>query len=153
MYTMIDFLSFNSYIIVSTVEAIASGVIAAIVVGPLCFICTAIIICIAIGCCVSKQRTRTVQTVTQPSVTTVASTTTTTTQHAPPQQYPSGYSGYPPPGTQNPPEYMYPDYPPQTNPAYPYPVQLQPYPTNDPYSKPQVMSILSTNNYFIYNVS
>ena len=140
----------------STVEAIASGVITAIVVGPLCCICATITICIVIGCCVSKRkRTQTVRTVTQPSVTTVATTTTTTTQQVPQQEYPSGYSAYPPAGTQNPPEYMYPDYPPQTNPAYPYPVQPPPYPypTNDPYSKPQVMSILNTNNYFIYNAS
>ena len=147
---MIDFLSFNSYIIVSTVEAIASGIIIAIVAGSLCCICTPIIICLVIACCVSKRkRSQTVRTVTKPSITTVATTTTTTTQHVPQQQYPIGYSAYPPAGAGS----VYPDYPPQTNPAYPYPVQPPPYPTNDPYSKPQVMSILNTYNYFIYNAS
>ena len=78
--------------------------------------------------------------------------TTSTTQHVQ-QQYSSGYSAYPSTGDQYPPGGVYtdPGYPPQNNPAYPYPVQSAPYPTSDPYPQPQVMSLLNYHNYFIDN--
>ena len=132
---MINILSFNSYIrtdICTIIIAfvVVSGVVAlTLICLPVFIFILTIIYCVKI----STRRTKTIQRVTQPDITTMA--ITTTEQHVPQQQCPSGYSAYPPGGV-----YMNPDYPPQNNTEYPGLVQSASYPTND--IQPQVMSIL-----------